>query len=112
MTDAAAYREIARYCRRLLKQRSREFGTETIVQLEHWAVECDRNADRASPASAYHDQARRYRRRAEEYRAVIEQLTTPAARAAYERLARTYETMARQLEAAADHREKPAKHAG
>lgn len=112
MTEAAAYREIARYCRKLLKERSREFGAELIAQLRDWAVECDRDADRRSPMSGYHEQARRYRQRAEEYRSIIEQLKTPAARASYEHLAGTYEAMARRLDTAADRTGKPAKHAG
>jgi hypothetical protein len=110
MPDAAGYREVARYCRKLLKERSGELKAELITQLQEWAVECDRNADRGSPASAHHEQARRYRLRAEEYRAIVEQLKTPMARASYENLACTYEAMARHLEGA--DRDNAKKHAG
>lgn len=102
MPNPAAYREIARYCRRLLKERTGDAGSELSAQLQRWAVECDSHADRdlgRSPPSARLERSRRYRLRAVEYRAIIDQLRSPAARASYEHLARSYEAMAKQLEA-------------
>ncbi|HWI27809.1 MAG TPA: hypothetical protein VN668_12620 [Stellaceae bacterium] len=101
MPNPTAYREIARYCRRLLKERTGDAGSELSAQLQQWAVECDNRADRdlgRSLPSARLERARRYRMRAEEYRAVLDQLSSPAARASYEHLAQSYEAMATQLE--------------
>ena len=105
LCDANSYREIARHCRKLLKERSGTAGAEVVAQLQQWAVECDRAADRlASDASAdgLREQARRHRLKAAEYRAVADQVGTSTARASYRALAETYEAMARQMEARGD----------
>lgn len=101
MSSTDFYRDIARYCRRLLKEKGGSAGTELGDQLQQWALECDGQADhilQSAPARARLDQARRHRQRAEEYHAVAEQMQTPAARESYRHLAQSYEAMARRLE--------------
>ncbi len=101
MRDAARYREIAQYCRNLLRERAQTDNDELIQQLKEWALECDADADRplrASRGNAALEQARRYRARAEEYRTVADQLQSPTAIATYRNLAQTYEAMAGRLE--------------
>jgi hypothetical protein len=101
MCDEARYREIARYCRKLLSERPEADNDELLQQLKEWVLECEADADRslrASPRSDALEQARRHHARAEEYRAVAEQLRNPTAIATYRSLAETYEAMARQLE--------------
>lgn len=102
MRDPNSYREIARYCRKLLKEKGGTAGGEVITQLQQWAVECDRAADRLvrdASADGLREQARRHRLKAAEYRAVADQMATPTAHASYRALAETYEAMARQMEA-------------
>ena len=98
MRDADLFRHIARQCRSLLKTtRNREL----FAQLEQWALECDRNADRAlrnHPSEDILAQARRHEMRAAEYRAVADQMQNPAASDSFRHLAATYETMARRLQ--------------
>jgi hypothetical protein len=98
MPDATHHREIARCCRKLLKEAAGTATPELLHQLKEWALECDESADRSSFDSEPLEQARRHRARAEEYRAVAEQLHDPTAIASYRRLAETYEAMARKLE--------------
>ncbi len=100
MRDPDAYRQIARYCRYLLKEGGAMASPEVMSQLQQWAVECDGMADRLSGGDPDHrlEQARRHRLRAEEYRAVADQMQNPTASATYRHLAETYEAMARQLE--------------
>jgi hypothetical protein len=102
MSDPAFYRAIARYCRTLLREGGVRLSPELSVQLQQWALECDRQADRllkSAPIDDVREQARRHRLRAEEYRAVAAQMQTSAARASYQHLAASYEAMARRLEA-------------
>ncbi len=96
-----AYREIARYCWKLLREGAETKNEELLQQVKEWALECDADADRslrASRGDATLEQARRYRARAEEYRATADQLHSPTAIATYRNLAQTYEAMARKLE--------------
>jgi uncharacterized protein YdbL (DUF1318 family) len=112
LRDPAAYRRIARQCRSLMRQTA---NPELLVQLQQWAVECDRRADRGfigDQRDGRLEQARRYHRRAEEYRAASEQLREPRARASYLSVAATYDAMARQLEALADRGEAHREEAG
>jgi hypothetical protein len=98
MRDPAIDREIARQCRLLLKLTA---NSEVSTQLQHWAVECDRKADRAlrtSPSTDLLEQARRHLMRAEEYRAAASQMRDPTARASFQHLAEIYKAMARRLE--------------
>lgn len=97
MSDPAAFRTIARYCRERLKETCPP--AEVAAQLRHWAEECDRAAEQHDFA----EQAKRHRMRAEEYRCVLEQMKSPVARATFQHLAEAYEAMARQLEAAGRH---------
>ncbi len=97
----AAYREIARYCRKLLREEAENKNNELLRQLGEWALECDADADRSVLAfrgNKVLEQARRYRARAEEHRAIADQLDSPPAIATYRHLAETYEAMARKLE--------------
>jgi hypothetical protein len=101
MCDEARYREIARYCRKLLSERSEADNDELLQQLKEWVVECEADADRslrASRSSEALEQARRHHARAAEYRAVADQLHNPTAIATYRSLAETFEAMASQLE--------------
>jgi hypothetical protein len=101
MRDEARYREIARYCRKLLRENSQTDNDELLQQLKEWVLECEADADRSLSASRSDEaleQARRYHARAEEYRAVADQLRNPTAIAAYRSLAETYEAMASKLE--------------
>jgi hypothetical protein len=101
MLDEARYREIARYCRKLLSETSQADDDELIQQLKEWVLECEADADRSLRASRGNEaleQARRHHARAEEYRAVADQLHDPTAVATYRSLAETYEAMARKLE--------------
>ena len=98
MPNADLYRQIAGQCRALLK------GTrnpDLLAQLETWAVECDRRADRAlqgKPSGEIHEQARRHEQRAAEYRAVAAQMRDPTAKASFRHLAESYEALGRRLE--------------
>jgi hypothetical protein len=98
MPNANFSRRIARQCRALLKVTRKP---DLLAQLETWAVECDRGADRAlqrKPGGEMREQARRHEQRAAEYRSVADQTENPAARASFRHLAKTYEAMARRLE--------------
>jgi dienelactone hydrolase len=100
MPKAAYHRELAQFCRKLLKEGARSASPELLEQLEKWAVECDESADLSlrTPGGEALEQARRYRERAAEYRAVADQLRDPTATATYRHLAQTYDAMARRLE--------------
>lgn len=98
MIDPAFYRQLARHCRALLKVAR---NPELLAQLETWALECDRRADRAlrtRPSDDIREQAKRHHMRAAEYRAVGDQMQNPTARTSFRHLAQTYEAMARRLE--------------
>ncbi|SRR5579883_313379 len=98
------FRELARQCRALLRTAS---DLDLAEQLQQWAVECDRRADRiikGSPKDDLLEQARRHRMRAEEYRVVGEQRQNRVARESFQHLAATYEALARRLEEIADRR--------
>jgi hypothetical protein len=98
MIDRAFYRQLARHCRSLLQV---ERNPELLAQLETWALECDRRADRAlrtQPSDDIRAQANRHHMRAADYRAVADQMQNPTACASFRHLAETYETMARRLE--------------
>lgn len=102
MRDAGFYRGLARQCRALLKD---AHNPELLGQLKAWALECDRQADRALRECSGEDirqQARRYEQRAAEYRAVADQMQNSTSRASFRHLAATYEAMARRLEARAE----------
>lgn len=96
------YRRVAQRCRAHLEVTR---DPEVIAQLETWAVECDRRADRAlrtRPSEDMREQAKRYQMRAAEYQAVADQMQDPTARASFRHLAQTYEAMARRLAARSD----------
>jgi hypothetical protein len=98
MVDLVFYRQLARHCRALLKVAR---NPELLAQLETWALECDRQADRAlrtRPSDDIREQSRRHHMRAAEYRAVADQMQNPTARASFRHLAETYEAMGRRLE--------------
>ena len=102
MHNADLYRQIARRCRDLLKVTRKP---ELLAQLETWAVECDRRADRVlqrKPSGEMREQARRHGQRAAEYRAVADQMQNPIASASFRHLAQTYEAMAHRLEESAN----------
>lgn len=103
MRDPVAPRQIARFCRNLLKEKAATAEHNLTQQLQQWALECDSEADRLLPRSAdqLREQARRHRRRAEEYRVIAEQMRSPRGRASYRLLAESYDRMAEQLEAPA-----------
>src|SRR5215469_2519461 len=64
MVNPDFYRQIAGHCRTLLRATR---NPELIAQLETWAVECDRRADRAlrkKPNDDIREQAKRYQMRA------------------------------------------------
>ena len=109
------YRNIARYCRRRLREKGAAASAELSDQLQQWAVECDGQADRTlreAPARDLLDRARHHRLRAEEYRAVAEQMQTPSARDSYHHLAESYDAMARQLEKLGSNAERHGEKAG
>ncbi len=101
MRDSAGPRQIARFCRKLLKEQAATAEPELAQQLQQWALECDTEADQLLPRAAdqLREQARRHRQRAEEYRAIAEQMESPRVRASYRMLAESYDGMAEQLEA-------------
>ena len=104
MRDPVAPRQIARFCRQLLKENAASAETDLTQQLQQWALECDSEADRRlprSPTDQLREQARRHRLRAEEYRAIAEQMESERGRASYRLLAESYDRMAAQLEAPA-----------
>jgi hypothetical protein len=99
-----AFRRFADQCRELSKTAA---NPEVVVQLQQWAVECDRKADLALRVSAPRkddllEQARRHRMKAEEHRVVGEQMRDRNVCASFRRLAETYEAMARRLETRAE----------
>jgi hypothetical protein len=102
MTDPGFYRQLARHCRSLLRVAR---NPELFTQLETWALECDRRADRGlrtQPSDDIRAQANRHHMRAAEYRAVADQMQNPTACASFRHLAEAYETMARRLETRAN----------
>ena len=102
MMDPGFYRQLARHCRVLLKVAR---NTDLLAQLETWALECDRRADRAlrtQPSDDIRAQANRHHMRAAEYRAVADQMKNPTACASFRHLAETYDAMARRLETRAN----------
>jgi hypothetical protein len=102
MVHPDVYRQMARQCRALLRVTR---NPELIAQLETWAVECDRRADRdlrTKPSDDIRERAKRYQVQAAEYQAVADQLRDQSARASFHHLAQTYEAMARRLEARAE----------
>src|SRR5690349_20540830 len=106
MLTADFHRQIARQCRAHLRATR---NRDDLVQLETWAVECDRRADHAlqrRPSSDMREQALRHEQRAAEYRAVADQMQDPTARGSFRHLAETYEAMGRRLRGRANRKQK------